>query len=100
MYDIRNPVGADAGKAADFFPNPVLDNTLYVRTGQPVKDAYLKVSDAYGILKASRPALDISLFEPESIDLTGLPGGVYQATLEWTDENGKKQSITSDFAKL
>lgn len=90
----------DAGKAADFFPNPVLDNTLYVRTGQPVKDAYLKVSDAYGKLKASRPALDISLFEPESIDLTGLPGGVYQATLEWTDENGKKQSITSDFAKL
>ena len=89
----------DGSKAADFYPNPVVD-VLNVRTGVATDNAVLQIRSASGALKVDEKDLSIAPFEPYQIDVSRLAAGMYTVSLSYTDENGMTKSITTDIAKL
>ena len=89
----------DGGRAADFYPNPVVD-TLNVRTGEAVTAAEVTVKSASGATVFSEDGLSISPFVPAAIDMTSFTGGMYKVTLTYTAADGSTKTITTDIAKL
>ena len=89
----------DGGRAADFYPNPVVD-TLNVRTGEAVTAAEVTVKSASGATVFSEDGLSISPFAPAAIDMTSFAGGMYKVTLTYTAADGSTKTITTDIAKL
>lgn len=90
----------DGGKAADFYPNPVID-MLNVRTGTTVTDAVIEVRKSSGAVVRSTDVIEeVSPFAPAQIDMSGLAGGMYNVTLKYTDGDGNSQSVTSQISKL
>ena len=90
----------DGGKAADFYPNPVID-MLNVRTGTTVTDAVIEVRKSSGAVVLSTDVIkEVSPFAPAQIDMSGLAGGMYNVTLKYTDGDGNSQSVTSQISKL
>ena len=94
-----NVVVRDAGRVADFYPNPMTD-VLNVRTGMEVAGASLKLRDAYGNTRISKDNLSISPSAPAVVDVSALAGGIYYATLSWKDGDGEERSVTVNVAKL
>ncbi len=96
---VFNVVVRDAGRLADFYPNPMTD-VLNVRTGMEVAGASLKLRDAYGNTRISKDNLSISPSAPAVVDVSALAGGIYYATLSWKDGDGEERSVTVNVAKL
>lgn len=96
---VFNVVVRDAGRLADFYPNPMTD-VLNVRTGMEVTGASLKLRDAYGNTRISKDNLNISPSAPAVVDVSALAGGIYSATLSWKDGDGEERSVTVNVAKL
>lgn len=89
----------DGNRLADFYPNPMQD-VLNVRTGEEAKDASLTIRDAYGSVRLSEKGLAISPSSPLSVDVSGLPGGIYKAELTWTSPDGTGRTVSVDLAKI
>ena len=96
---VFNVVVRDAGRLADFYPNP-MTAVLNVRTGMEVAGASLKLRDAYGNTRISKDNLSISPSAPAVVDVSALAGGIYYATLSWKDGDGEERSVTVNVAKL
>ncbi|HIZ87374.1 MAG TPA: S8 family serine peptidase [Candidatus Coprenecus pullistercoris] len=76
------------------YPNPVVD-MLNVRTQEEVTGATVEILSLSGAVKRSEKDVTISMDKPFSIDLSGLPGGVYTVVIR-TGSN----VLTSEIAKL
>lgn len=94
-----NVLVRDGNRAADFYPNPMQD-VLNIRTGVDVSDASLVIRDMYGSTRISLSGLSISPSHPASVDVSGLAGGMYSATLSWKSEDGSSREYTASVAKL
>ena len=90
---------ADAGRKADFYPNPVTD-FLNIRTGEAVTSASVQVLAANGAAVLTENDMTISPFAPVQIDMTFLSGGMYTVILSYTAADGSTQSTTTQIAKL
>lgn len=89
----------DAGRKADFYPNPVTD-FLNIRTGEAVTSASVQVLAANGAAVLTENDMAISPFAPVQIDMTSLSGGMYTVILSYTAADGSTQSTTTQIAKL
>ena len=88
----------DGSRAADFYPNPVID-VLNVRTGVEAT-AQIQIKAANGATVLSETGLAIDPFSPAQIDMSSLAGGMYSVTLNYTAADGSSHTITTDIAKL
>ena len=89
----------DAGRPADFFPNPVVD-VLNIRAGEVASDARIEVRSASGALVIAQDEPVMEPFAPAVVDMSALAGGMYSVKLTYTAEDGTSKSITTDIAKL
>lgn len=96
---ILNVLVRDGSRLADFYPNP-MEDVLNVRTGEEATGASLTIRDAYGRTRISEEGLNISPLSPLSVDVSGLPGGIYKAELNWISPDGTGRTVTVDLAKI
>ena len=74
------------------YPNPVTD-LLYLRAGEDTSVSYgIYASNGRCVLSGS---VDISPFAPATIDVSGLPGGVYRMEIVMGSDK-----LTKTFVKL
>lgn len=89
----------DASKAADLFPNPVVD-VLNLRPGESASAATVKVLSKGGNTVLTQSFEAVSPFAPAVLDMSSLSGGLYTVIFEYTASNGSAKSITSEISKL
>ena len=75
-----NVLVRDGSREMDLYPNPVKD-ILNIRTGETVT-ADITVSNKAGATVFRRKEADISPFAPVSVDMSGMPGGVYYVSIK------------------
>ncbi len=71
----------DGSHAVDLYPNPVKDK-LYLRTGS-VQTADIAISDKAGAVVLNAEGSTLAPFEPLTLDMSSLPGGVYYVTIRF-----------------
>ena len=69
----------DGSRAVDLYPNPVKDK-LHLRTGS-VQTADIAISDKAGAVVLNAEGSTLAPFEPFTLDMSSLPGGVYYVTI-------------------
>ncbi len=76
----------DGSRSVDLYPNPVIDK-LHIRPGSR-QSADVSVSNKLGAVVLSAEGCVLDPFDPLTIDMSSLPGGVYYVTIRTDGGSG------------